>query len=248
MKLSLEPLRTSILTNMESGQLIKRYLNDINTIDPTLRTDGPFNAYVQELTGYAGNYEKAIGQLQKNEETLKIGLADDNRDKAGGALGIAIKLYSLSDIPEEVEASRSLGILFNSFKNLATLNYEAESIAIDKLVGELRSPNYSPKVSLLQMDRYVNRLSNTNDAFKTLFSGRMVTTAMTEVYDVKSIRKEMLKKYGEFCNYVLAMARAIDHPLFPTSLNLLNAARKYYSDMLAKRTAPKKEKANPENN
>ena len=39
MKHSLEPLRTSVLTNMEGGQLLKRHLNDLRTIDPALLTD-----------------------------------------------------------------------------------------------------------------------------------------------------------------------------------------------------------------
>lgn len=248
MKPSLEPLRTSVLTNMEAGQLVKRHLNDLSTIDPTLMTDAPFNTYIQELTVFADNYEKALAQVRKNEETEKIVKADDNRDKAGSAFGAALKLYSLSDDPIEVETSRSLSILFNSFKNLTSLNYEAESLAIDKLIGELHSPNYSPKVSQLQMDRYVIRLLNANEAFKALFSNRMVTTAMTETYDLKSIRKEMLKKYSEFCIYVLAMARALNTPLFTSALNLLNTARKYYSDLLARRAVPKTEITSPENN
>jgi len=60
MKLMLEPLRTSVLTNMEGGQLMKRHLNDLGTIDPALLTDVPFNAYVKDLNGYADQYEKAL--------------------------------------------------------------------------------------------------------------------------------------------------------------------------------------------
>lgn len=245
MKLTLEPLRTSILTKMEAGQLVKRHLNDLGTIDPALLTDAPFNTYVQDLTGYAASYEKALAQVRKSEETEKIGLTDDVRDKAVGAFGIALKLHAASDIPEEVEASRSLSILFGTFKNLATLNYEAETLGIDKLVSELNSPAYSEKIKMLQMNKYVDRLANANEAFKTLFSGRMVTTAMTESYDLKTIRTEMLKKYSEFCDYVLAMAKALNTPLFTSALNLLNTARKYYSDLLAKRIASKADITKP---
>ena len=99
---------------------------------------------------------------------------------------------------------------------------------------------------MLQLDRYVTRLQNANEAFKTLFSGRMVTTAMTESYDMKILRTALLNKYSDFANYVLAMAKATDNPLFANALTLLNTARKYYNDMLAKRTAPKAEKAKPE--
>ena len=152
---------------------------------------------------------------------------------------MALKLYAVSDDPAEVEASRVLGILLGSFKNLARLNYEAESIGIEKLVNELESVNYAGKVSLLNIGRYVTRMKMSNQNFKTLFSNRMVTEATTETYDLQAIRKEMSKQYSEFTSYVLAMAKALDTPLFNTALTLLNTARKYYADLLARRASVK---------
>jgi len=245
MKLKLEPLRTPSLTNMEVGQLINRHLTDFNTIDPALKTDAPFNVYINDLGLQSAVYQKGLAQVQMNEETQKIVLADAARDKANSAFGAGLKLYALSDIPEEAEASRSLNILFGTYKNLSTLSYEAETLAIDKLVGELLSPAYSSKISLLQMDRYVTRMKNANEAFKPLFSGRMVATAMTETYDMKILRAALLNKYSVFAKYVLAMAMATDNPLFANALNLLNTARKYYDDMIAKRNGPKKEPEAP---
>lgn len=239
---TLEPLRLAALTNMEAGQLIKRHLADFGTIDPALLTNAPFNKYVQALTSQSALYEKALAQIQKNEETDKIASADGERDTATEAFSRALKLYAVSDVAEEVEASRSLSILFGTFKNLAKLNYEAESIAIDKLVSELTSPAYSAKVSLLQIDRYVQRMKTTNDKFKALFGNRMVVEASAETYNMKVVRKETLDKYSEFAAYILAMATAVNTPLFETSLNLLNTARKYYSDMVARRATPKTKK------
>ncbi len=245
MEQTLESLRLASLSHMEAGQLMKRHLSDLATIDPALHSDAPFNSYIQTLTSQSAMYEKALAQIRKNEETEKISQADADRDKADYAFATGLKLYSLSDVPAEVEASKSLGILYGSFKDLPNLNYEAQTIATDKLVRELTSPNYSPKLSLLQMDRYVTRLSTTNEAFKTLFSGRMVTTAMTEVYDMKTVRNETMKIYSEFTAYVLSMAKALNTPLFNTALNLLNTARKYYADQLARSATPKEKKEKP---
>lgn len=245
MKLKIEPLRTPGLTNMEAGQLINRHLSDLATVDPALLTDPPFNTYIADLSLQVANYHKGLAQVQKNEETEKVVLADAVRDNAVRAFGVALKLHTLSDIPEEVEASRSLGILFATYKNLASLNYEAETLGIDKLVGELTSTNYSNKVSLLQLDRYVSRMQSTNDAFKPLFGNRIQATAMAETYDMKTLRTELLNKYSDFAGYVFAMAKATDNPLFVTALNMLNTARKYYNDTIAKRTAPKAVKEKP---
>lgn len=245
MILNLEPVRTTNLTNMEAGQLIRRTLDDFATIDQQLMVDAPLNAYVQEIGRQKGLYEKALAQVRKSEETEKIGLADKNRDQAIQAFSKSLKLYGVSDDLAEVEASRGLSIVFNSFKGLADLNYEAETMAIDKLVSELESPEHAAKVGLLNLGRYIGRLKTTNEAFKTLFANRLVAEASTESYDMKVIRAELMKKYADMANYVLAMAKALNSPLFLTALNLLNASRKYYSDMLARRTNGKDEKERP---
>ncbi len=237
----LEPLTISALTNMEAGQLMIRHQNDLNTIDPALRTDVPYNSYMERIGIKTELYFAALAQVQKNEETEKILLADKARDKAVSSFNLALKLHASADDPEEVEASRSLKILFGTFKNIAKLNYEAESLAIDKLVNDLNSEAYSEKIAYLHMTKYVTRLSETNDIFKNLFGGRMVGTAMTESYDMKTVRKEMQVLYTDFVEYVFAMAKATESQLFTTALNLLNAARKYYADQMLSKPAPKPE-------
>ncbi len=245
MNVILEPLKVSVLTNMEAGQLINRHLSDLATIDASLLTDAPYNNYVQKIGAKMELYRNALAQVQKSEETEKIGLADAARDKAISAFGLAIKLHATSDDQAEVEASSSLGILFGAFKNIARLNYEAETLAIDKLTAELNSPAYVEKVNYLHMSKYVARMAETNTAFKNLFGGRMVTMATTESFDMKTIRAEIQNLYNDFTNYVLAMAKATDNPLFEDALNRLNIARKYYADQLARRTAPKTEETKP---
>lgn len=245
MKLKLEALRLAGLTHMEAGQLLKRHLSDLATLNPELLTDAPFNAYLQALNTHSVLCEKGMAQIRKSEETQKIEMADANRDKATVAFGRALKLYAVSDVADEVEASRVLSILFDNTKNLPALSYEAETIAIDKLVGELEKDSYAPEIKLLQLDRYVLRMKTTNDQFKTLFGGRITTTAVTETYDMKTIRADALKKYTDFANYVLAMAKALETPLFLQSLSLLNTARKYYADLLARRNGNNKDPEKP---
>ena len=147
----MKPYGLLVLTNMEVGQLIIRHLSDLNTIDPALKTDVPFYNYTNDLGLQSVEYQKGLAQVQKNEETEKIVLADATRDKANSAFGAGLKLYALSDIPEKWKPAEAWAFLFATYKNLNTLNYEAGTLAIDKLVGELLSPAYSSKVNLLQM-------------------------------------------------------------------------------------------------
>ena len=246
MDLKLEPLRTSDLTNMGAGQLIRRHLDDFGTIDPALLIDQPFNSYRQQLGGLFENYQKGLAQVQKNEDTHRIFIADLLRDKDVRSVRMAIKLHLSSDDPEEVEAARSLSILLSAYKNVTTSNYEEETLALDKLTSELNSEAYSGKISLLHMEKYVTRLQNDNANFNELFSGRNLTNALTESYDLKVIRKEMLKNYNQFTAYVLSMAQALNTPLFLTALNMLNSTRKYYADQLARHTTDKEDKVKTE--
>jgi hypothetical protein len=242
MSLKLEPLNASVLTNMEFGQLMNRHISDLTTIAPAMLTDAPFNNYVQQITAKLATYNKALAQVQKNAETDKIAQSDTIRDKAISAFSASLKLYALSDDQAEVEASRVLSILLKTFKNLAKLNYEAESIGIDKLVSDLESVNYANKVTLLNIGRYVTRMKMANQNFKTLFSNRMVVEASAETYNLKALRKETLKLYSEFTAYVPAMANANNTPLFTSALALLNTARKYYADLVARRATVKEVK------
>lgn len=244
----LESLKASALTNLEFGQLMNRLLNDLSTINQEQLTDQPYRDYVRQITEKMVLYERGLSQVQKNTETEKIKLSDDIRNKAVNAFSKALKLYAVSDEPAEIEASRVLGILFHSFKNLANLNYEAESIGIDKLISDLESAQYADKVEFLKIGRYISRMKNSNENFKKLFSGRLVTTSLTETYDLKTIRMELLTIYNEFIAYVLAMSNAHKTPLFITTLALLNTTRKYYADILARRATTKPVAAQPLNN
>ena len=205
MIMKLEVVRTSNLTNIEFGQLMNRHTNDLATIAPAMLTDAPFNYYVSQITAKSAIYLKALAQVQKNDETDKIAVSDAVRDKAIDAFSKALKLAAASDDPEEIAASKSLGTLFKTFKDLATLNYEAETLGIDKLVSELNGADYAGKVDFLNIGKYVTRMDTANQNFKTLFTGRIVTEAMTESYDMKAIRKEMSKLYSDFATYVLAL-------------------------------------------
>lgn len=245
MEFSLEPLRTTGLTNLEAGELIKTHISDIDTIDRELLTDAPFNGYVQDLKDLLVPYNLGLGQVQKSGATEPIRGADDDRDKAIGAFGLLFRLFALSDDPAEVEASRLLSIRFGSFKELRSLNYVAESNAIDNLVADLEGEVYAGLVTQLNAGRYVERLKTTNENFKTLFSSRMAGEVSSEDFDMKAIRNEVFTKYGEFCNYVVAMANALKTPLFVTALDQMNAARKYYSDLLARRTTRQEEEPQP---
>jgi hypothetical protein len=240
MMYQLESLKVSVLTQMEAGALIKRHLDDLATLPSGAITDVPLTNYLTALSGKSALYEKALVQIRGNEETTKIEEADAVRDAAIGALNKAVELGSVSDVTGEAEAARVLGMVLKSYKGLAGLNYEAESNGIDNLVADFESAAYAQHVKTLNLDRYVVRLKESNATFKTLFGSRMVSTANKEYYDTKALRIDLFNTYKEFTLYLVAMANARQTDEFTRSLTLINTARKYYADMLAKRKGSSK--------
>ncbi len=244
MEKELEPLTLSRLTNFEVGQLIDLHLSEIGKLGSSQKapsvgaqfTDGPLNAYLGRLTTAQSGYDLALVQVRKNDETEKIEQADNAREKAVSAFKRAIKTHLLSEIPDEVEAAKSLSYLLKSFKNLQSLNFEAETTGIDKLVDELEKDNYQSKVKMLNLGQFVKRMDASNNNFKTLFEGRMEGIVLTVSYNAKSLRKVLVKEYKYFADYVVSMARAHeDNDEFNNILLRLNNTRKYYSDLLARR-------------
>ena len=130
---ALTELNLNHLSNLEAGQLIKSNLKDIGTVPAGEITDVIIKNFIISLGNKEVDYDKALVQVQKNDETAKLEVSDAKRDLSIAAFATAIHLGKLSDVPAEVEAAISLHTLFKTYDNLAKLNYEAESNGIDNM-------------------------------------------------------------------------------------------------------------------
>ena len=142
-----------------------------------IKSNHQFNQkhYVQyPFNPYNGNYADRIIYFSPHTEKYVLkelgkGLSVDDISNSGILRSDAFRRGDRKYVFTDLEYLQMLN-------KLATLNYEAETLGIDKLTGELKSPAYSEKISMLNLKRYVVRMSDSNEAFKTLFSGRMVPT------------------------------------------------------------------------
>lgn len=234
MKYELELLQVSRLSNLEAGQLIQRHVDDFSALLPA-PTDAPLVAYVGTLETKNKAYGESLSLVRKDEYTTKVTGADAARDLAISNLGKALDLHETSDLPAEAEAAAGLQLVFRSYKNLAAWNYEAETRGIDAMLDDLASTANASRVTSLGIQRYVDKLSSTNVAFKTIFATRSSTQATTPGHDAKQLRADLFATYKELANYLVAMANALGTGEFTTPLALVNTQRKYYADVLARR-------------
>jgi Family of unknown function (DUF6261) len=237
----LQTVALARLTNLEFGQHVKSICKGIGLLGNL--GDVNLKNYLEQTNDHIIDYDKAMLQVQKSDETAKIVAADTIRDNAVSALTRYLKVFELSEIEAEVLAYQSLNTLLKTYKGIQAWNFEEESNGIYNLVTDLNNAKYLPSVTLLKMNDYVSRITRTNDAFKTVFAGRTQETALKEVFDVKKLRANLKNTYTDLCNYVLSMAKTINNEEFNKSLEVINAVRKYYADLLAKRKSASKSEA-----
>ena len=232
----LESLNVARLSNLEFGQLLKSTCNGLGNLEGISITDEILANYVSTLEAKSGDYDKSQLQIAKSDETAKIVEADKQRDNAITALLRILKVFELSDNFTELEAFTSLSNLFSNYKGIQSWNFEEETNGIDNLLTDFGTPKYNQHLTTLGILPFVERIKAANDQFKLLFSGRTHEKANKEIYDVKLLRQEINKVYTDMTNYVLSLSKALDSEQYNRSLNLINTTRKYYSDMLARRT------------
>lgn len=232
----LQSVNLTRLSVLQFGQHIKSVLVNVDELGKDFITDAPLHKYLQELNGQMGPYDKAVLQITKSDETKKIVAADKLRDNVLTSLIRQLSVYELSEAANELAAYDSLHTVFNTYKGIQRWDFEQETNGIDNLLVDLADAKYKPHVQLLQMQPWVDKLAERNTAFKALFVGRTQEVSSKESYDVVAMRKALKKLYTDTAEYVLSQAKALDTDQFNKCLDVINAVRKYYHDLLAKRT------------
>jgi len=239
MKNTLITFSAQTLTNAETAELITRHLTDIDALDKSVIVDPLVINYTTRLRDELPTYRKALMQIQRNVETDKIAEADVARDKAVITLRKALSLAEETDDVDLQEQSHSVRILFDKYKEVEDLNYEAESMNVDNWLADLQSQAYAKSVVSLGLTVYVERLNAANEAFKTLFSNRQFAASFAESYNTKALRQQLMQVYREFTLYILSMSNATNADQYLKILALLNSGRQYYANIIARRKGVK---------
>jgi hypothetical protein len=236
---NLHELRGASLTHTEAGQFIKRNLSDLATANIDLETDIHIKNYITQMQADSNQFDKALQQIQKKEETDVLAELDRERDASFTILNRQLKVFELSKNPAETAAFKSLKIVFAKYKNLIIMNYEAETNAINNLLQNLSEQEYAVHVETLNLSNYVSRLRSDNNEFDAHFTNRSTETASTTVYNAKAIRKTMIQNYSNYANYVQLISDSTNAPYYNGILDIINNNRKQYSDLLSRRQGNK---------
>jgi hypothetical protein len=228
-----QSLNLNRLSILEFGQHLKTVTQNIENLGNV--TDAVLLQYLSTSNQQLAEYDKAMLQIRKSDETAKIVAADAKRDQAITRFQRQLNVFELSDNEAEVLAFESLNTLIKTYKGLQKWNFEEETNGIQNLISDLENTKYQPLIGALNMTAFVNNLTTANNSFKTLFDGRVQEVADKVVYDTKVLRATAKSTYADMIAYVLAMSKATNTDQFNKSLDVINTVRKYYADLLAKR-------------
>lgn len=244
--MKLSKLDLTRLHNAEFGQLMERIFNDIEKSDLDIETNATFKQILESLKETNVTYGKSLEQIRENEKTKKIAELDKMRDDDFIVLRDSIKVYRKVRKEQQVQAYNALKIVFDEYKNLAKLNYEAKTKKLSTLVSVLKSTEYKAHITALNVSGFLQELEKSNKAFDDLFAERSVQYIAKENLDTKNLRKELTELYRKLCTYTETLATIEQEEFFIKALDIINNSRKYFADLLAKREGISKGKKKTE--
>jgi Family of unknown function (DUF6261) len=223
------------LTYIECGQFIVRLLTDIEETKIDVTADPDIKEMHTILTAKSIHFNKALLKIRAKEESIALANLDIHRDKKLTTLRRMHAVAEYTDNEAEKKAYDILSIVLRKYERVEILNFEAETLAIDKLIEELNQPDTKPSTELLGMLPHMDNLVTSNTSFKTVFNSRSVKNISDEVFDTKNLKKEILASYREFANFSLTMANRRKTDYYINLLKVVNNGREYFATIIARR-------------
>jgi hypothetical protein len=236
--MKLNPINVMRMPYLDSGSFIDRFLTDFSDQNIDATFDPIYKDLHQAIVDQSPKFKLAIMQVRANAESVELIALDIHRDRKITTLRRAHSVFQYTDDAAEKTAYGVVKTVIDTYKGIETVNYEAETLAIDNLIAELRNAQYLPSVQKLGLEVHINNLELSNNNFKMKFNSRSTDTISTEVFDAKKLRKEILQSYRELAEYVVVLAkRKPNEVTYKKILDVLNNGRSYFATLLAKRAA-----------
>ncbi len=191
------------------------------------QTDNFLQALLQE--------EEAINPQLKSEKSDILVDDDAKRDYTFRGMSDAVLSATRHFKPTVRAAANKLQTeVFNPFGNIARLNYDEETTAIDSLCADLQS-TYATECDLIGLNEWIEELLINNNDFKKTSSQRVDESSVKTQLKMKQVRAkvdEAYKAIGKRISALIELNGETDYKTFVTKLNIITDK---YNITLAKR-------------
>ena len=228
--MNIKTIRSSYLRNNEHFQFyteVKDLLNEAATRINFGVEHGKFNACYDDE-------DKSFKKIVKSATTEEIENADHVRDRIFSGM-VGINKATLNDFePDMATAAKRIKVVLDTYGNVAVLPLNEETSAIYNLLQELRG-GLLRDVKTVGLERWINKLDETNKAFDTLVKERNNENAAKTHLKMKECRVEIDRVYSEIINRVNASMLLEGEARFADFVNKLNTFIDKYNNIVAQR-------------
>lgn len=156
---------------------------------------------------------------QQTKELMKL---DKERDNIVRYLLTSIRNERKSHIDKRKEASESLYEATKNYKNVPTMEYNEESVAIRALLSDLASDKNAKDVATLGLTATLEHLKTLNEDFEKQMGDRTFVQSSKETGSTKKVRKETNLIYDEIALRAQSQSIAIPSVEASTFVAVLN--------------------------
>lgn len=156
---------------------------------------------------------------QQTKELMKL---DKERDNIVRYLLASIRNERKSHIVKRKEASESLYEATKNYKNVPTMEYNEESVAIRALLSDLASDKNAKDVATLGLTATLEHLKTLNEDFEKQMGDRTFVQSSKETGSTKKVRKETNLIYDEIALRAQSQSIAIPSVEASTFVTVLN--------------------------
>lgn len=202
-----------------------------------------FDIVVSNITDLLAVFSACVDQeelclqiIRKSNISNKKEEIDNIRDTIIMGINHIIKAGLRHSNKEVREAAQRLKIVFDTYNKpipLVNMPYDAETVAIYKLLGDLNN-NYLKDAQMVGIDDWIIELQKQNEEFDQLAKTYNEEIAQKPVLRLVDLRKETDIAYHElidFINALIIVNRETSYEQFITEFNVLV---KHYNDTMAK--------------
>ncbi|HFI0256379.1 TPA: DUF6261 family protein [Streptococcus suis] len=228
-----KPLPLQKLDNINFYQLNSRSLKTLEQSQIPFSQDNHLTLAIDKWHVAFSQYKKAINQDKGKELTKKIQDANQLRNSDFSIFKRSLSAFETSRRQAEMTAYSELSQIVKPFREIHRLDYEKESLELDKLFNRLSTSEAVEHIETLGLKRFFENLKESQQEFETVFSNTTDIRSKANRYDTYQIRKELQSAYLRVLKLCEILMELHGQSLYSELIILFNTSRQYYIEQLS---------------
>jgi hypothetical protein len=160
---------------------------------------------------------------------------DYSRNKIYRSIMSILRLNLKNFDPVLIEHAKSVYRLLDNYGNVAILDYDGKTTAVENIIPQLRSSKYIDSVSALNLLPCINEWDRLNTHFKTLANEMIRKNSQKPKLNMKQSRRITDEALRQITNYISAKIKLHDPEPFADFVGRFNVIVNHYNILVRER-------------